>query len=124
MSGSAEVTQWFTGADVDALVQINDKDTKQPIGDLTGATITARLMKQSATAFDTVEQVGNPAAQSDSADNADWTQALIAVEFDAAETGTWTNSTGKGLWLQIKVVLSGKTKLYQTNRFIEVIEGF
>lgn len=124
MSGKAEVTQWFTGADVEALVEIKDKDTQQPIGDLTGATITARLVQQSSTAFDSFEQVGNPAGQSDSADGADWSQALIAVAFNAAETAGWTNNTGKGLWLQIKVVLSGKTKFYQTNRFIEVIEGF
>lgn len=119
MSGKNGNSKWFTGSDVSEVVELKYEESGASIGDLTGATITARLLNASG------EQIGSAVAQNEAAPLAEWSTAKIEVRFPVSATTAWTSvDVGLGNYLQIKTELSGQTKIYETHKFIEIKEGF
>ena len=116
MSRSTINTKWWSNGDNETVIHLKKKSDGQPIGDLTGATITARLMDR-----DNQEIVAE-VPQPDTNDGADWTTATIGILFSNTDSD-WT-TTGLGHYLQLKVVHGGKTKFYETAAFIELELGF
>lgn len=116
MSRSTINTKFWSGGDNETIVYLKQKATGQPIGDLTGAIITARLLDGEN------QEIVAEVNQLDSNDGADWATATIGILFPAADS-VWTTG-GLGHYLQIKVVSNGKTKFYETPAFIELELGF
>ena len=118
MSNKIIQTKWWSGGDNKQLVQLKNKATGQPIDDLTGATITARLMSPADS------QIGGIVPQSEATAGADWATALIHVKF-ATTDSTWTSDQlGNGHYLQLKVVHNSEVNFYETGPIIELEAGF